>query len=216
MADDLGLTYSLVKRARWAASRWPKERRQSGVSFTVHEVLASVTDEAERFEVILAPPRPRGRWTPDEAKRRVRRQVERPVSPEEKVRAIHTLAASEEVSAKVTGGLLRQPGVMANVEPKNKVRAVEELTRDNRLADDREPQECRYVMRFWWQLVVSYTEVSMDELALNVGGSKLEAIEELIGAIRSSHDAIDAWIAATQQAFPVVQDRGWTASESDG
>lgn len=71
-------------------------------------------------------------------------------------------------------------------------------------------------MRFWWQLGMSYTEVSMDDLILNVGKSKLDVIEELIGAIRSSHSAIDAWIAATQQAFPVMQDRGWTALESDG
>ncbi|MFI9329240.1 DUF6192 family protein [Kitasatospora sp. NPDC052868] len=134
VADDLGLTYSLVKRARWTASRWPQERRQSGVSFTVHEILASIADEAERFEVILDPPKPRGRWTPDEAKRKLGRQVERPVSPEEKVRAIHTLAASEEVAAKVAGDLLRRPGVMANVEPKDKVRVVEELTRDDQVA----------------------------------------------------------------------------------
>ncbi len=71
-------------------------------------------------------------------------------------------------------------------------------------------------MRFWWQLVMSYTEVSMDDLVLNVGESKLDVIEKLIGAIRSSHDAIDAWIEATQQAFPMIQDRGWTALGNDG
>ncbi|WP_043464028.1 DUF6192 family protein [Kitasatospora sp. MBT66] len=134
VADDIGLSYSQVKRARWTASRWPQERRQRGVSHTVHEILAGIADEQERFETILNPPQPRGKWTPDEAKRRVGRQVERPVTPEEKVRAIHTLAASEEVAAKVTGDLLRRPEVMAQVEPKDKVRAVEELTRDDQVA----------------------------------------------------------------------------------
>ncbi|MFJ4185472.1 hypothetical protein [Kitasatospora sp. NPDC089509] len=94
-------------------------------------------------------------------------------------------------------------------------RRVQAVIHD-RLADDREPQECRYLMRFWWQLVMSYTEVSMDDLILHVGRSKLDVIEDLIEAIRSSHGAIDAWIVATRQAFPVIEDRGWTASESNG
>jgi hypothetical protein len=38
----------------------------------------------------------------------------------------------------------------------------------DRLADDREPQECRYLMRFWWQLGMPYQEVSMDQISLNV------------------------------------------------
>ncbi|WP_145953702.1 MULTISPECIES: hypothetical protein [Streptomyces] len=79
----------------------------------------------------------------------------------------------------------------------------------SRLADDREPQECRYLMRFWWQLSMPYQEVSLEELRQNVGRQKLDALLELISAIRSSHDEIDAWLAAAQQAFPVIQDRGF-------
>ena len=71
-------------------------------------------------------------------------------------------------------------------------------------------------MRFWWQLVMSYREVSMDELRRNVGRPKLEAIEALISAIRSSHADIDAWITTTQQAFPVIQDRGFMAAQDNG
>ncbi|MFI7349424.1 hypothetical protein ACIBSR_24645 [Streptomyces sp. NPDC049936] len=86
----------------------------------------------------------------------------------------------------------------------------------DRLADDRDPQECRHLMRFWWQLSMSYQEVSMKELSLNVGKPKLDVIEELISAIRSSHAEIDAWVATTQQAFPVIQDRGFrTALDGD-
>lgn len=68
-------------------------------------------------------------------------------------------------------------------------------------------------MRFWWQLVMSYQEVSMDELSRNVGRPKLDVIEALIAAIRSSHAEVDAWIATTQHVFPVIQDRGFSATQ---
>lgn len=72
-------------------------------------------------------------------------------------------------------------------------------------------------MRFWWQLVMSYREVSMDELSLNVGKAKLIVIESLICAIRSSHVDIDDWITTTQQVFPAIQDRGFRAAQdADG
>ncbi|MFI6285508.1 hypothetical protein ACIBCM_12235 [Streptomyces sp. NPDC051018] len=87
----------------------------------------------------------------------------------------------------------------------------------DRLADDRDQQECRYLMRFWWQLGMPYQEVSLEELRLNVGKLKLVVIEELISAIRSSPAEIDAWVDATRQAFPVVQDRGFRAAlDNDG
>ncbi|MEV7169732.1 hypothetical protein AB0O18_08555 [Streptomyces sp. NPDC093224] len=79
----------------------------------------------------------------------------------------------------------------------------------SRLADDRVPQECRYLMRFWWQLSMPYREVSLEELYRNVGAEKMEALIELISAIRSSHDETDAWVVAAQERFPVVQDRGF-------
>ncbi|MGI5401892.1 hypothetical protein ACQEVG_21105 [Streptomyces sp. CA-135486] len=94
-------------------------------------------------------------------------------------------------------------------------RRVQAVIHD-RLADDREPQECRYLMRFWWQLSMPYQEVSMEQLSLNVRKPKLDVLEELVSAIRTSHDEVDAWIVTTQQAFPVIQDRGFrAASDSD-
>jgi hypothetical protein len=74
------------------ASRWPTERRGAGVSYTVHRILAGIADEQERFEAIGTPPEGKSRWTPDEANRRAGRQVVKPVTPQEKVSAIHTLA----------------------------------------------------------------------------------------------------------------------------
>ncbi|MEV5161342.1 hypothetical protein [Streptomyces sp. NPDC053728] len=91
-------------------------------------------------------------------------------------------------------------------------RRVQRVVHD-RLADDRDPQECRFLMRFWWQLVMSYQEVSMEELSRNVGRPKLDVIEALIAAIRSSHAEVDVWIATTQHVFPVIQDRGFSATQ---
>lgn len=94
-AEDIGEAYTTVKAQRWTASRWPEQRRRDGVSFTVHRILASITDEQERFAAIGDPPvHPRtGRrqWTADAANRRVGRQVSRPESVQEKVVAIHGL-----------------------------------------------------------------------------------------------------------------------------
>ncbi|MGW1561608.1 hypothetical protein ACWCQ1_34500 [Streptomyces sp. NPDC002144] len=47
-----------------------------------------------------------------------------------------------------------------------------------------------------------YREVSMAELSRNVGKRKLDVLEELISAIRTSHDEIDTWIVAAEQATP--------------
>ncbi|MEV6978814.1 DUF6192 family protein [Kitasatospora sp. NPDC093806] len=134
LAEDIGLSYSQLKTDRWTSSKWPKERRQAGVSFTVHRILARIEDEEERFAAILTPPDGKARWTPDEAKRRVGWQVAKPVTPQEKVSAIHSLAQDEEVAATVTGDFLRRPAVVAQVKPEDKVRVVEELTRDDEVA----------------------------------------------------------------------------------
>ncbi|WP_258314952.1 DUF6192 family protein [Streptomyces sp. Act143] len=78
-----------MKQARQTASKWPKDRRVAEVSFAVHNILASIADEEERFATILTPPPGRARWTPDEANRRTGRQVVKPVTPQQKVSAIH-------------------------------------------------------------------------------------------------------------------------------
>ncbi|MFF7251580.1 DUF6192 family protein [Embleya sp. NPDC008237] len=134
LAEDIGLSYSSLKSSRWTAARWPKDRRQSGVSFTVHKVLGRIADERERFAAILTPPEGRARWTVDGAKRRVGWTVEHPVTPQEKVSAIHTLARDENVAAAVTTDFLRRPTVVAQVKREDRVRVVEELTRDDHVA----------------------------------------------------------------------------------
>ncbi|MFJ9417809.1 DUF6192 family protein [Streptomyces sp. NPDC101227] len=134
LAEDIGLTFSTVKNARWTASRWPKEHRQASVSFTIHRVLGRIEDEEDRFAAIKSPPAGKRRWTPDEAKRRVGWTVDNPETPQEKVTAIHHLARDEEVAAAVTTDFLKRPQVAAKVSAENKVRVVEEFTRDESVA----------------------------------------------------------------------------------
>lgn len=134
LAEDIGVSYSMVNQTRWTASRWPEERRVSGVSYTVHRILAGIADEKERFEAILTPPKGKSRWSPDEANRRAGRQVVKPVTPQEKVSAIHTLAKDEKVAATVTRDLLKRPAVVAQVKPEDRVKAVTELAREDAVA----------------------------------------------------------------------------------
>ncbi|MFF9594051.1 DUF6192 family protein [Streptomyces sp. NPDC014646] len=134
LAEDIGVSYSQVRSARWTASKWPKDRRVSGVSFTVHKIMASIVDDEERWATILTPPEGKSRWTPDEANRRVGRQVVKPVTPQEKITAIHTLARDEDVAAAVTTDFLKRPTVAAKVPEQEKVRVVEEFTRDESVA----------------------------------------------------------------------------------
>jgi hypothetical protein len=135
LADDIGLSVATVKTTRWVASRWPKEHRQPKIaSYTVHRSLANVEDDEERFAAILVLPEGKSRWTTDDANRRVGQQVETPVTPQEKVTAIHSLAQDEEVAAAGTTDFLKRPQVAAKVLAEDKVRVVEEFTRDEAVA----------------------------------------------------------------------------------
>ena len=94
------MSYSQVKSARWTASKWPEARRESGVSFTVHKILASIVDDEERFTTILNPTVGKSRWTPDEANRRVGRHGDPELCGHCRVRAL------------ATGGSVQRDGVL--------------------------------------------------------------------------------------------------------
>ncbi|MFF7903708.1 DUF6192 family protein [Streptomyces sp. NPDC007920] len=135
LAEDIGKTASTVTGLRWTASRWPEEHRhQAAASFTVYRILASIENDAERFAAILSPPKGKRRWTTDDASRRTGQKVEHPVSPQEKITAIHTLAQDDHVAATITGDLLKRPQVAAKVPTEDKARVVEEFTRDEAVA----------------------------------------------------------------------------------
>lgn len=134
LAEDIGLKFSTVKSARWTSPRWPVDRRRKGVSFTVHRILAYIEIEEERFAAILALPEGKVRWTVDDARRRVGNRVETPVTPKEKITAIHTLAQDDQVAAAVTSDFLKRPEVTAKVTQVDKARVVDEFTRDEQVA----------------------------------------------------------------------------------
>lgn len=52
----------------------------------------------------------------------------------------------------------------------------------------------------------------MDGCSLNISEPNLAVLEELISAVRTSHDEVDAWVATVRDDFPVVQDRGFQAA----
>lgn len=115
LADDTGIPFSTIRTRRWVASRWPVERRRAGVSFGVHKILASISDEQQRWarigEVPVNERTGRRQWTEDAAHRVVGQQVNHPVTAQEKVTAIHDLAADEQVAATAVTDLLRRPDV---------------------------------------------------------------------------------------------------------
>ncbi|MFD9461130.1 DUF6192 family protein [Streptomyces sp. NPDC060027] len=84
LAKDIGLPVTTVELARWTASRWPADRRRKAESFAVHQVLAGIEDDAERFAAIDDLPGGKTHWTVDDARRRVASQATTLAPPEEK------------------------------------------------------------------------------------------------------------------------------------
>jgi hypothetical protein len=78
-----------------------------------------------------------------------------------------------------------------------------------RLADDREQDECRCLVKFQWQLAMPYTEVTLEELRAHVRPEKLAVVEALIDALHRSPDDVERWIHETVRTLPVVEDRGF-------
>ncbi|MET7938050.1 DUF6192 family protein [Streptomyces sp. NPDC005322] len=136
----IGVALATVEDWRWTASRWPAAKRKEGVSFTVHRILASVANEAERWAAIEdAPFNPRTgkrQWTPDAAKRVVGQRVDRPVTVDEKVQAVADLTRDDEVAAQVAAGLFKRPEVTEHVTLADRMRVVTELTRDDTVAQE--------------------------------------------------------------------------------
>ncbi|MFO0748458.1 MAG: hypothetical protein U1F43_22750 [Myxococcota bacterium] len=81
-----------------------------------------------------------------------------------------------------------------------------------RVADDRRQDECRYLMRFWWHLIMPYREVSYDELREHLEPPALALIDALLAAIEAGHAAIDGWADRAESALAIVVDRGHLAS----
>lgn len=79
----------------------------------------------------------------------------------------------------------------------------------DRLTDDRQEQECRYLLKLMSQLNASYTEVTAEQLEQHLSAVKLQVVQDLIEAAASSPEHLDGWIIRTEAAFPLVEDRGY-------
>ncbi|QUC59012.1 RacO protein [Streptomyces sp. A2-16] len=115
-ADRVGLSFFTVRTQRWVAAQWPQERRQPGVSYDVHRILASCPD---RFELIKDPPLNERtglrQWTGELAKKAVGWKPDSPATAQEKVAAVHELVRDDEaVAAAVATDFLRRPEIAFN------------------------------------------------------------------------------------------------------
>lgn len=95
LAEDIGVSHSLLDTARFVASKWPKEQRRARVSFTVHRILAGISGETERFTAALS--FRRGQEAGGCRTRRTGGRQAHP--PQEKASAIHSLDQDEEGAA---------------------------------------------------------------------------------------------------------------------
>jgi hypothetical protein len=141
-AEDIGVPYNQVRTNRQTAGKWPAEQRVAGASFEIHRILEQLED---RFERIAKPPEhPRdgvARWTQDAAKRQVGWRVDNPQSVQEKVEAIHDLAADEQVAARVATDFLRRPAVAFRAASDDTARHLFNKAQNDRWrqAEDEEP-----------------------------------------------------------------------------
>jgi hypothetical protein len=86
--------------------------------------------------------------------------------------------------------------------------AVQEIVR-SRLADDRNQEECRYLMRFWWQLCMTNREVTLAELERFISPEKFGIILELLNSLEVGHKEIDTWVERYTRELLVIEDRGF-------
>ncbi|MFE3770804.1 DUF6192 family protein [Streptomyces sp. NPDC059122] len=111
-ADQIGINVHTLINYRQTAMAWPKEHREAAVSFSVHQALSALED---RFELIQHPPTNMERWTEDAALRRAGRLPHRPLTKEEKLDRIRTLAKEDESATGAVEELIRRPDVAQKI-----------------------------------------------------------------------------------------------------
>jgi hypothetical protein len=226
-AEDIGVAAATVKDWRWTASRWPVAKRKDGVPFSIHRILASISDDAERWAAIEDPPFNRTgqrRWSQDGAKRMVGQRVERPVTVDEKVQAVADLTRDEKVAAVVAGDLLRRPAVTAQVTPEDKRRVVAELTRDDEVAKTvttellRRPAVARQAMRDdTTRMLVNRAQFDNSEQARErvrertPAVRKIEHTIEYLDLVGSAH----AYVATLGRLVPRMRGQEFTQDERE-
>lgn len=227
-ADDIGVAPGTVEDWRWTASRWPAGKRRDGVSFTVHKVLASIPDEVERWVAIEDAPfnsrSGRRQWTTDGAKRVVGQQVDRPVSVEEKVRAVRDLTRDDEVAVKVTASLLARPETAAALPAVGRARVVTELTRDDEVATRvtskllQRPRVARQAMRD------DDTRFTVNRAQFDNSEQAREQIRDRVPAVRKIEHTVEyldlvgschQYVASLGRLVPRMRDQEFTDDERE-
>ncbi|MBC9718897.1 RacO protein [Streptomyces sp. TRM66268-LWL] len=115
LSEDINVPYNTLRSYRWVASRWPEQQRCPGVAFSIHQTLAAISDDEERWKAIKTPPLDERtgmrRWTPETSRQRVGYHGPGPETAQEKIEAVHDLVADEQVATQVATDLLRRPSV---------------------------------------------------------------------------------------------------------
>lgn len=227
-ADDIGVALSTVEDWRWTASRWPADKRRDGVSHTVHKILASIQDEDERWVAIEDAPfnsrSGRKQWTSDGAKRLVGQQVDRPVTVEEKVRAVTDLTRDDDVAAQVTASLLRRPDTAKSLAPADRVRVVQELTRDDEVATSvtsellQRPRVARQAMRD------DTTRFTVNRAQFDNSEETREKIRDRVPAVRQIEHTLEyldlvgschQYVATLGRLVPRLRDQDFSEDERE-
>lgn len=77
-----------------------------------------------------------------------------------------------------------------------------------RLADDREQDECRYLARLKWHLHMGYQEVAFAELKEHVSERKMRVLEDLFDEIAAgNYLGIDEWVERCERDLPIIEDK---------
>jgi hypothetical protein len=161
------------------------------VSHYIHKILASIHDEEERWDTITHPPRDERtgtcRWTEQAAQQAAGEQTRKPTTVQQKVAAIHDLAADEEVASQVAADLLRRPAVARDAMRDTTAR---HLVNRAQYEHDREAAEP----------------------VRQVAGPALERVEHTMGFI-DVIGACSAFVAAGGRIVPNLRSRSFTDDE---
>jgi hypothetical protein len=74
----------------------------------------------------------------------------------------------------------------------------------DRFGDERRQSELHSLLMFSSQLSAAQEYIDETELADTVSGDKLAAVQALISALRTSHNAVDGWIRTTSRLSPLL------------
>lgn len=89
----------------------------------------------------------------------------------------------------------------------NRLRDLVRQTIHDRLADQRHQEECRHLMRLWWQCGMDHQEVRADDLRACLSPGKYQAVCQLIEASQEGVGAITHWLERCERLYPNLESR---------